>query len=229
MKQKIALHFDTLLHFTFTSNWDTMGFINNDHVLVPVQHASVEVFGQHVRMNFLQLQTEPFQLHHPPLLPGHCGLGSMGLRLLLSDFLGKVDRSQPGFLSRVGAWSVFRGGGLAPAAGRCFLRTPAAVCPWFDPRQEGVEAGAPVSRTGSSSTDVHYGLNWSPYWHEQHAVFTMKSLPGRAFQNKSAFIFYFILQKRKKQTSLQQINTILNIGMLSTYFNKLHTPEIIIV
>lgn len=182
-----------------------MGFINDNYVVVLVQHASVQVFGQHVRVNMLQLQTEPFQLHHPPLRSGHRGLRSLWLCLLLPDLLGQVDRSQPGFPFCVGAWSVFSVGGLAPDGGRCCLRTPLAVCQWFDPRGEGAEAGAPAACTGCSSTDVHCYSGWRICWHEKHpqtqrkhAEVAIKSLPGRAFQNKSVQL-YFSQNKNKTQ------------------------------
>lgn len=138
-----------------TSDRDTVGLIDDHQVFVLVQHAFVEVFGQHVGVNSLQLLTELLQLRHTPLLRGHRGLLSLGLGPLLPDLPGQINGSQPGFLSRVGAWCVFGGGGLTPDPGRCCLRTPTALA-----REEDVEAEAPVASTRRSPTDIHCYAEW---------------------------------------------------------------------
>lgn len=142
----------------FTSDRNTIGLINDHHIFILVQHASVEVFGQHVRMDLLQLQTEPFQLRHPLLLSGHRRLRRRWPLPLLLNLPGQIDGSQPGLLSRVGARSLFGCGGLTPAEGRCCPRSPPAVCPLCDPREDGVQTGAPVT-THKFSTTVHCGVS----------------------------------------------------------------------
>lgn len=140
----------------FTSDRNTIRFVDDNYVFILVQHASVEVFGQHVRVNVLKLHAESFQLRHPFLLNGHRRLCRLCLRPLLLDLPCQVDRSQSGFLSRLGARSVFSGGGLTPAERRCCHRTPAAVCPCFDPREDGGQAGSPATNvTCCSPTTVH--------------------------------------------------------------------------
>lgn len=162
-----------------------MRFIDDNYVFILVQHAPVEVFGQHVRVNILKLLTEPFQLHHPPLFVGQRGLHMTRLLLVLLHLLGQVDGSQPVFLSCVGAWSVFSSSGVSPATGLCCLRT---TC--FNPGEEGVNAGAPVGRTVRPPTDVHgdtdcVDMSLENHEHRRHALFTIQSLPGHAFQRKS--------------------------------------------
>lgn len=51
-----------------TSDRNSIWFVDDNHVVVLVQHASVEVLGQHVGVDVLKLRTESFDIQYPLLL-----------------------------------------------------------------------------------------------------------------------------------------------------------------
>lgn len=118
----------------FTSNRYPVRFVDDNYIFILVQHASVEMFGQHVGVNVLKLLTESFQLCGPSLQWGQLRFCCPCLRLLLLDLPGQIYRPQPWFLPPVSVWSVF--GGLTPARGRSCPRTRLAACPCFNPTAE---------------------------------------------------------------------------------------------
>ncbi|MEQ2194792.1 hypothetical protein XENOCAPTIV_003123 [Xenoophorus captivus] len=116
----------------------------------------MQMFGQHVWMDILQLHTEPFQLHHSLLQAGRrrlCLLRlSPSLRLLLSDLSGQVNGSQPWFLTGVRDRRVLRRWALTPAEEPRCVQEPAADSPRFNRREKRV-----VAQSGYSCTAAHCG------------------------------------------------------------------------
>lgn len=57
-----------IIHTLRTSDRNSIRFVDDNHIVILVQHASVEVLGHHVGVDVLKLRTESFKIHNPPLL-----------------------------------------------------------------------------------------------------------------------------------------------------------------